>query len=199
MALEIELKFLTSQNDALRQRLQACGAQSSGRHLERNVVYDTPARELRGRNTLLRLRSRTWAHREESVLTLKRPPEGLVPEGVKVWQEDEICFEGHAAAQAILEGLGYVPAFSYDKLREDWQFGTVCVSLDTLVFGDVVEIEGERDAIHAAAAQLGLDMSTASTATYHDLNRQWRMACGLPPQDDFAFDAATTQRILAEL
>lgn len=199
MARETELKFIGVESDALRQRLQAGGAISHGRHLERNTVYDTGGRSLRAARMLLRLRVRMWGDREEVILTLKRPPQGPVPAGVKVWEEDETSVGDAASMHAMLGGLGYEPAFRYDKVREDWAWGGVHVSLDSLVFGDVVEIEGARDAIFEAAGRLGLGDCETSTATYHDLNRQWRESTGLPACDDFVFRDEDARRIMDEL
>lgn len=196
MAREVELKFIGADYAALRERLQAEGAQSAGRHLERNAVYDTGEGTLRSARMLLRLRRRIWADRTQALLTLKCPPAGAVPAGVKVWDEEETAVADGEAMHAILTGLGYRPAFRYDKEREDWSLRGVHVSLDRLVFGEVVEIEGPQDDIRAVAALLGMTDCETSTATYHDMNRAWRKASGVPPCDDFMFDDEEVGRIL---
>lgn len=203
MPREVECKYTGVSFDALRSRLTTLAEQDNavchGVHLERNTVFDTPERTLRRRNTLLRLRLQAWADRETCILTLKQPPAGEVPQGFKVWDEHETAVADYAAMDAVLHGLGYVPVFRYDKVREEWRVGQVHVVLDTLIFGDVVELEGEPEAIHAVAQQLALPQQQATTATYHDLNRQWRAATGQPPQDDFAFDNAQAAQHLARI
>ncbi|MFI3272830.1 MAG: class IV adenylate cyclase [Pseudomonadota bacterium] len=212
MALEIELKFLGNDLAALSERMQALGAVSEGKHLERNLVFDNAEGSLRPAKTLLRLRRQQWAAAERCVLTLKKPVDGVV-QGVgdalvKVRQEDEISFANYDAALNILHGLGYASIFGYDKVREEFRLTVfddvknefhVHVALDSLVFGDVVEIEGSQEAIFTAAQCLGLDKSEQSTASYHTLHRKWREKQGLPMQDDFTFDAKTIDDICISL
>ncbi|MDR3042972.1 MAG: class IV adenylate cyclase [Desulfovibrio sp.] len=202
MALEIEIKFPEADLAALRTALQALGATGGAPYLECNRVYDTPGRHLRAANTLLRLRTKTGPNLRAAVLTMKRPPHAgdagdagdagaaPFPDDVKVWDEVQTGVADRDAMHRVLTGLGYDVAFGYDKVREVWHLDGVHVCLDIMPFGPVVELEGDREAILAMADRLGLDRARASTATYHDLNRQWRAANGLPPSEDFTFDAA---------
>ncbi len=199
MALEIEIKFPDADLAALRRALQALGAAGGVPYLECNRVYDTPGRALRAADTLLRLRTKDGPDLRAAVLTMKRPPDAgdagdagaaPFPDDVKVWDEVQTGVDDADAVHRMLAGLGYGVAFGYDKVREVWHLDGVHVCLDTMPFGPVAELEGDREAIMAVAARLGLDRARASTATYHDLNRQWRAARGLPPSEDFTFDAA---------
>ncbi|GFM38400.1 class IV adenylate cyclase [Desulfovibrio psychrotolerans] len=187
MAHETELKFIDADFSSLRKCLAGLGAKSLGRHVERNMVFDTPERTLRQAHTLLRLRSQQWKDRQATLLTLKCPPSAPVPQDVKVYDERETAVDDFNAMRSVLEGLGYGVAFLYEKLREEWRLPGVEICLDTMPFGHVVELEGERDAILACARQLGLSMDKASRATYHELNRQWRLAEGLAPDESFCF------------
>ena len=204
MALEIEIKFLGQNHATLRKRLQELGAFSEKKHLERNLVFDDCDGALRDSRKLLRLRKQVWHDgTERSVLTFKKPVAPALqnssttskPLAMKVREEHEISFKEYDAALAISKGLGYAPIFGYDKMREEWRFSIehdasfeVHVALDSLVFGDVVEIEGSEEAIMLAAKLLYIDTSQNTTASYHALNAEWRIKCGMPMQDDFTFD-----------
>lgn len=193
MALEVEIKFPEADLAALRAALQALGATGGAPYLECNRVYDTPGRALRAANTLLRLRTKAGPNLRAAVLTMKRPPDASrtpLPDDVKVWDEVQTGVADADAMHQVLTGLGYAVAFGYDKVREVWRLDGVHVCLDTMPFGPVAELEGDREAIMAVAHRLGLDRARASTETYHDLNRRWRAAHGLPPAEDFTFDAA---------
>ena len=190
MPLEIELKYPDADLDAVRDRLHALGADFQARRFETNTVFDDAAKSLKARGILVRLRSDG-----REILTLKRPPEGPVPEGVKVWDEEETTLDNPAAVAATLATLGYGPAFVYEKLREEWTFGGCHICLDHLPFADVVEVEGEPGAIEAAARGLGLDSASASTADYHQLNREYRERSGLPPEEGFAFAPDEARRL----
>lgn len=185
MPLETELKYLGADLAALRARLQSLGAECQGRRFERNLVFDDAARSLKERGILVRLREDG-----RSILTLKRPPEGPVPDGFKSWDEHETVLDNAAAVRETLRTLGYEVAFAYEKYREEWAFSGCHICLDELPFGDFVEIEGAPEAIGAAARALGLDGLETSTDNYHRLNREHRVANGLPEDDNFTFDSS---------
>ncbi len=195
MALEIERKYLDADHDALRRRLQALGAAFLGRWFESNEVYDDPARSLKGAGTLLRLREKQGRH----VLTLKRRPEAPSPAGVKVYEEHETEVADGAALRAILSGLGYAPAFAYEKVREKWKLNGCALCLDALPFGSFLEIEGPLEGIEACGQALALAPESASTATYHELNRLYRERAGLPPEESFTFPRGVAEALREEL
>lgn len=185
MPHETELKFPGADLADVHRRLQRYGARFLSRHFERNLVFDTPGRELRSAQTLLRLRQT-----DKALLTFKRPP-GFQSEGFKVFEEIETRVEDFGAMQGILEGLGYVAIFAYEKLREEWRLEGCVVCLDRLPFCDCVELECESWEIESCAPLLGLDLEQGSTATYHELNREYRAAGGLPEDENFVFATGT--------
>lgn len=194
MKIETELKFPLADPEALRARLAALGAAYQDRVFERNLVFDDAAGSLRARGMLLRLRQARGA-----VLTVKWLPEGEVPEGLKVLGEAECAVADVEAMRGILERLGYAVAFGYEKVRETWLLGTLIVCLDRLPFGHFLELEGEAPQIEAAAAALGLDRETGSTATYLGLWHAHLASRGLPLDDYFVFDHHERIRLMAEL
>ncbi|MBU1039938.1 MAG: class IV adenylate cyclase [Proteobacteria bacterium] len=193
MALEIEVKYLNADHADLRQRLSRMGAHGVGRWFEANVVFDDAARSLKAAGTLLRLREKSG----RVVLTLKCASAENVSDAVKVCDEHETDVADAASMRQILAGLGLTPALRYEKLREKWLVLGCEVCLDTLPFGDFVEIEGSEEDIATCAKALELQSDRASTATYHDLNRQHRESSGLPPEESFVFDDAAKSRLLA--
>jgi len=190
MALETELKFLGVDFTVLRQRLKDLGADSRGRFLERNAVFDDQKAGLRERNILLRLR-----RDKEVVLTLKRPA-GQESSRVKVREEFEVRVGDFEAMREILRALGYEVWFRYEKIREKWRLGPCEVCLDTLPFGEFVEIEGPETEIAALSVKLGLDKHPASAKTYHDLNLEYQKANNLPLDHNFVFDPAARERLI---
>lgn len=192
MALEIEIKFLNVDHDALRLRLSELGGHCLGVGFESNVVYDDPARSLKARGTLLRLREVKNRH----TLTLKRGA-AVSLSAAKVYDESETEILNAPALQEILAGLGYAPALRYEKLRETWSLLGCEVCLDTLPFGRFAEIEGSEADIAACVQALGLPQAAASKTTYHELNRQHREANALPADDSFVFNDADKATLLA--
>ena len=198
MAREIETKFIDPDLDAVRRALGAGGGVRKDRYFERNLVFDTPDRRLREKNVLLRLRKAG-----RCVLTLKRPPREMGPDtdGVrlKVWEETETVVLDFEAMREVLFGLGFVLAFAYEKIRETWELAGCKVCLDTLPFGEFVEIEGEPEAIHGCADLLGLAPEASSDLTYHALNREYRRKAGLGEDENFCFPADDPRRNMADL
>ncbi|MDO9632283.1 MAG: class IV adenylate cyclase [Humidesulfovibrio sp.] len=201
MPLEIEVKFLDVDHGALRQRLVALGAQCLGRWFESNVVFDDTQRSLKATGTLLRLREKSG----RVVLTLKRAVDDCSSDSTtdaarpntKVCEETETDVADAKGMREILAGLGFIPALRYEKVREKWTLLGCEVCLDSLPFGDFLEIEGDEQDIDACIKALALPRDCASTATYHDLNRQHREAHGTPPDESFVFDDAAKSRLLA--
>ncbi len=147
--LEIEVKFFLVDPEPLRRRLEALGARSSGRCFESNLRFDDGSRSLRRRGALLRLRKD-----RETILTFKdRGPDDTE---FKVHRELEVNVSDFDRAMQILQALGFDPVQRYEKWRETYRLEETEFCLDTLPFGEFLEIEGEKDAIRRYAGRLGL-------------------------------------------
>lgn len=194
--METERKYLNADLASLRARLRSIGAASDGKHFESNIVFDTSQRSLFGSGRLLRLRTREWLDKSETILTFKYPcPEKDYSAAlVKAREEVELKVENAAAMGLILEQLSFLPVGRYEKVRESWRMragpadSLYEIELDTLPFGDVVEIEGDPAGMDALADLLGLDKREISLKTYHDLNVDWRRSRGLDAPGDLLFE-----------
>ncbi|MFW6414967.1 MAG: class IV adenylate cyclase [Thermodesulfobacteriota bacterium] len=191
MALEKELKFPCKDFSRVRQRLSREKAVFLDSYFECNQVFDTPDRGLKQKDILLRLREGN-----NNVLCLKRSPGEDYPPDIKVWEEFETDLQSPEQMRSILYALGYVIAFCYDKIREKWSLRGCKVCLDLVPFDQFVEIEGEIEEIELCAALLGLDMQTASTKTYQQLNREYRLKNGLPESDSFVFQEPERSKLI---
>ncbi|MFW6179010.1 MAG: class IV adenylate cyclase [Desulfohalobiaceae bacterium] len=194
MGLEIELKFQVSDFEGLRIKLLKAGASFVDRYFEQNLVLDTGSRELRQKDMLLRLRKA-----RRSVLCLKRKPDPGTAgeqEGFKVYSEVETQVQDPEQMQAILQGLGFSPAFRYEKVREKWQLQACLVCLDLLPFGRYVELEGQD--IMACVRLLGLDPESGSSKTYHQLHQEHRQAQGWTAEESFVFTEAQKAQLIEQ-
>lgn len=195
MALECELKYLGVDMVALSLRLEQAGGEKLGRYFESNLVFDYPDRSLKGRGVLLRLREKQG----QAVLTVKRPPETEVDSALKVFEEIETGVGDFSIMKTALEAIGFRVAFAYEKIREKWKFGGCAICLDSLPFGDYVEIEGTEESVPACAHSLGLDDCSTSKDTYHTLNIEYRRENGLSSDESFVFDADRRAKIIREI
>jgi len=165
---EVEIKFRVVAAQEVRQKLAALGAHCEGTFHEENYFCDDAQGHLRAGSRLLRLRRSTGTTGAleplvEQRLTYKEP----VPDPrFKVRSEVEITVSDLDSLRLILEHLGFQCRHGYDKERETWRLEGVMVTLDTLSFGQFVELEGEPEAIAGVAAGLGFDFKEGITKSY---------------------------------
>ncbi|CAB1061586.1 Adenylate cyclase (EC [Olavius sp. associated proteobacterium Delta 1] len=148
--LETEIKFYLTDLPSIRQRIVDLGAQSRGRFFESNVRFEDPHRTLRKNQSLLRLR------RDQTVkLTYKSTP----PEEnnqFKIMKELEVEVSDFDTAHLILEALGFHHEQVYEKWRETLVLDQTQFCLDSMPYGNFLEIEGPKQDIKNFAIQLGL-------------------------------------------
>lgn len=184
MSLEIEIKYLKPNLLKVCEQLLDARATFCSRHLEENWLFDTPDRRLRAANTLLRLRSADGA-----MLTVKTRPDASTPLNTrfKVLEELETGVVDLESMRMILDVLGYVIVFRYEKIRETWQWQSCAICLDTLPFTQVVELEGAPESIELTARGLSLDKLESSAGNYLQLYKDHCRTLGVPEQDSFLF------------
>ena len=180
---EIELKFLVQDLENLESRLLALGGKPR-KHpgLERNLLFDDRNRGIARRNGILRLRQDANA----ATLTFKLPAPGLSQEqrkAAKIRREFQVSVGNFEAMRAILECLGYSVWSGYEKIRKEFELGQVVISLDTMPFGQFVELEGPLEEIQSLARSLDLDLEKRITRGYISLFIEAKRRLGL--DDDY--------------
>lgn len=186
-AAEIELKFPISNLDSLTSRLIQLGFhQDTPRTFEHNTLYDTPARDLRSRREILRIRQYgpvcTVTHKR---LSAEDDPRNTRYK-VRIETETKVA-EGPALAE-IFRNLGYVPAFVYDKFRSEWSPPastevTGHLVIDETPIGSFVEIEGPTAWIDETVAKLGVDPASCLIDSYGKLFLDWKQRTGSPAEN----------------
>jgi adenylate cyclase class 2 len=192
MPLETEIKFRADDLAVLAQHLESAGFRlQTPRSFERNVLYDTPDRQMRARTEIFRIRSCAG----QWTLTHKRLP------GPRFAAEDQhkhrvetetSIAQGDAMAEFFLS-LGLVAAFRYEKWRTEWSDGEGHCVIDETPIGDYAELEGSPAWIDRAAARLGIVRAQYITLSYGRLFDLWREEHHSPAQDlTFAAVAEST-------
>ena len=192
---EIEVKLRIADLNALRAQLRRLGATSTPRVFELNILYDTPASELRGSGRLLRIRIETPAFGPESaartsksrssagnharsrgILTYKAPISPALDASLasryKAREEIEIEFHPPDNLERILAAIGLRPEFRYEKFRTSYRLRRVPglhFDLDETPLGNYLELEGSTVAIDRAALLLGFSPQDYITGSYWDL------------------------------
>jgi adenylate cyclase class 2 len=157
---EIEVKFHLTQPQEIRQRILALGGGSQGRCFETNLRYDRPDESLLAAKCLLRLRKD-----KDARLTYKCEPD-TADMDFKNYRELEVTVGDFDAMDRILVALGFCRMQVYEKWRETLMIGPVCLCLDSLPFGEFLEIEGSKEDIRAMARNLELAWEKRILANY---------------------------------
>lgn len=158
--LEIEVKFYVREAETLQRQIVATGAVGRGRFFETNHCFDDDSGRLTKSASLLRLRQDDRAR-----LTFKTPPQRSDPR-FKTYREDEVVVSDFDTTVRILEGLGFRRRQVYEKWRETFALEGALLCIDTLPFGNFIEIEGAGEAIVRLAAWLGFDWEQRILTNY---------------------------------
>lgn len=159
---EIEVKYYLEDLKAIRDRIMGLGAVSCGRVFETNVRYEDNEKTLIRNKQLLRLR-----HDGKTTLTFKTKPSQKDQgknqaknhpkenDRFKVQRELEVEVDDFDTMDAILGLLGFQKEQIYEKWRETFTIGETLFCLDSMPYGDFLEIEGEREAIVKYSDKIG--------------------------------------------
>lgn len=180
---EREIKLPLANVAEMRSRLAALGFQEVvPRQKEVNCLYDFPGAALRSRGELLRLRSSGGLN----VLTFKAK---ATTGKHKEREEIEVTVGDSEPAQTILERLGLVAGFRYEKFRSTWQrpagsagpLADGVIVLDETPIGNYLELEGAGDWIDRTALELGFTEADYIQTSYGRLYLEHCQQQGITP------------------
>ncbi len=172
---EIKLRF-ASADEAREAILRTKATPLRGRRLQEDCLVDTADERLRGRRSILRVRS----DQGRSLLTYKGP---VQPSPFKLREERETILADGETMLYILEQLGLTVWFRYQKYREEFGALDAVIALDETPIGTFVEIEGSEQAIASIAVELGRGEADYIVDSYRGLYVQHCTAAGRPVGD----------------
>jgi adenylate cyclase class 2 len=180
-SIEIEVKFSVRDLKALEAQLSELGFHcKTPRTFERNILFDTPARELRATRQILRLRR----YGERWVLTHKQTTPNDSPDARhKERIETETVVEDGEAVASIFRVLGYTSTFVYEKWRSEWADSEGHCVLDETPIGLYAELEGPREWIDRMLVALHVDQADVTILSYGRLFEQWQKQTGSQAQN----------------
>lgn len=176
---EIEIKYLVHDLKKVEKRLQDMGAHLiQPRQFERNLRFDLPDELLKKSFRVLRLRQ------DENVVLTYKGPGTKAAHGIRAREEWEVTVNDFAVMQKIIESLGYVILFKYEKYRTTYATENAQIMLDELPFGFFVEIEGETQGdIITLADRLQLNREAVIPDSYQIHFESVKNALGLSFRD----------------
>ncbi len=180
-AIETEVKFRVADGPALERKITALGFHRiTPRTFEKNILFDTPDRRLRSKQSILRIRK----YGERWLVTHKRLPDDNDPAARHKHRiETETYVEDGEAMAVIFSQLGYSPAFTYEKWRTEYADATGHCVIDETPIGLYAELEGPAEWIDATSQRIGLDPAELITLSYGRLFDEWRSATGSSATD----------------
>jgi adenylate cyclase class 2 len=164
--VETELKLRIPAAAPFRALLAAMGfTEATPAQPELSVLWDRNG-ELQAAGSALRVRR----YAGKAILTWKGPkvPDPLL----KIRPEVETAVEDGEAVEAILSALGYAPTLRMEKTRAVWAREELVACLDETPFGCFLELEGDPQAIKAAAEHLHLGADRVERRSYPTLFRE---------------------------
>jgi len=175
--LEIEIKVYLPDMDFIRDRIIELGAVSRGRVFETNIRFDDADNHLIEKKSLLRLRQDT-----KTILTFKSEPP-FKDDQFKILRELEVEVSDFTTMKHILESLGFREEQVYEKWRETFILNRTNLCLDTMPYGDFLEIEGQKDDIKKLASQIGLKWKKRILLNYLEIFDIIKQKLNLPFYD----------------
>lgn len=161
--LETEVKFYLSDIESMRGRICTLGAQSQGRFFERNLRFEDKRKTLKHKKSLLRLRQDN-----KTTLTFKSTP-SQCNDQFKILKELEVEVSDFNTMNRILEALGFNCDQIYEKWRETLVFERTQFCLDSMPYGNFLEIEGHEKEIKDFASCLGLQWGQRILLNYLEI------------------------------
>jgi predicted adenylyl cyclase CyaB len=174
---EVELKAVLDSWESRRARLLGAGAVRVfvGRLEDRR--YDTEVRSLAARDIVLRLRTYRDANGARTELEFKGAT--TYERGYKVREEIGSTVSDPEAIAVLLSGLGYVVTRAIDREIEQFEVNETIVRFERYPrMDDLVEVEGEPDALESAIAALGLPRASFTGERLTDFAARYELRTG---------------------
>ncbi len=179
--LEIEVKHFLPDIKSIRKSILDTGAECVGEYLETNFRYEDSGKNLIRKKSLLRLRKDS-----KTTLTFKSPPPeepNKKDNHFKIHRELEVEINDFTTMALILESIGFHKEQIYEKKRETFYYNKTTLCLDTMPFGDFLEIEGQKININEMENRLGLKPEKRILSNYLEIFKHVRKAFNLSFSD----------------
>lgn len=189
--IEIEVKIAVGSASRVRDLLRnAKFAVVGKRAFEQNLVLDDARGSLKAKGLLLRVRTTGKRDAGQAPLCTFKGPAKETRTHHKQREEREFSANSAAECLAVFAGIGFQPAFRYEKFRtvfarraKKGERGNGLITLDETPIGVFIELEGPATWIDRTARELGFSRIDYITRSYARLWEQWCAEHELPPAD----------------
>jgi predicted adenylyl cyclase CyaB len=174
---EVELKAVVDSIPARIANVERAGGRLTFRGRLEDCRYDTIDRQLRVRDDVLRLRVYRDDHGVRAELGWKGPTR--YEDGYKVRDEVGARSPDADGLRYILEHMGFVITREIDREITQYELHGATVRFERYPrMDDLVEVEGEPDAIERAIGAIGLPREAFTSERLFDFVRRWQERTG---------------------
>lgn len=174
---EVELKAVVDSMPARIANVERAGGRLTFRGRLEDCRYDTLDRQLRVRDDVLRLRVYRDDHSVRAELGWKGPTR--YEDGYKVRDEVGARSPDADGLRYILEHMGFVITREIDREITQYELHGATVRFERYPrMDDLVEVEGEPDAIERAIEAIGLPREAFTAERLFDFVRRWQERTG---------------------
>ena len=174
---EIEVKIRVEDFDEIEEKLAKHDIlKITEWEFEDNIVFDFPDKRLKNGKKLFRLRDSAG----KVYITFKTPSKDR-DEKFKIREEYEVIVSDFEKSKTIIELLGLVKFFRYQKQRKTYILKGIHICLDKTPIGNFIELEGEKEIIIKMAKLFGKSEKDFITRSYYDVFRE------IHPEGDMIF------------
>ena len=172
LAQEVELKLPLVDKKTTLQKLHDLKAVFISEVKQRDYLYNSSFYSFVERDEALRLRHELSGSNEKVYVTYKGPAT-FSPTGHKIRDEYEVTVSDFIIMKQILEALQFEKAAIVEKVRATYQLDGIMVAIDTLPFGEFIELEGDAQKSERVRHQLGLSTVEPIKKGYIVLQKEW--------------------------
>lgn len=168
---EIEIKIRVESTEKYLRKLETLGAKYLRSVSQKDILFDYPEMKFDKLNQALRLRIEKSDKYEKAILSFKGTPQ-FDAVGIKTREEIETQAEAESTVK-ILNAIGLEEKVIIEKNRKEYKLGNLKVALDSLKFGNFVELEGGEEEIHKCLELLQLQKAAPVKEPYVYLQLEW--------------------------
>ena len=169
---EVELKLPLSNKENIIKKLLAFGGLFISEVTQKDYLYDAPLIDFKKKDEALRVRKEIFGNEEKIFLTYKGAAT-FSPKGHKIREEHEVEVSDFTKMQKILKGLRFENTAIVKKIRRTYHLNDIIIAVDSLSFGDFIELEGDAKKSEIVRQKLGLGTVEPIKKGYIFLQMEW--------------------------
>ncbi len=190
--LEIEIKFALKSSYVLfiREKIKLLDSVVFlGRKYENTMNFDNSDREMYKQDARLRVREISHKKEDDSKRVEFCYKRRLKIGDFKEEEEIETSFVADAKVfKEILNKMGYSFSDGYERHRETYTYDDLKITLDEFPFGNILEIEGEKENIERLCSILNLKVSDSYKLSCDDYYSELCQANNIIPKKYISFE-----------